>query len=816
MTTRYLYGLCIIAFLTGVCSGFDLVTDGAPAAVIITADKPVASVTRAAVEFADHIERASGVTLPVIAESAWDGKGSAVILGATVLGGTAGVVPDEVTYNGFVLKTAGQRLYIVGADPPGNWLRNDLEAGTLMGVYDYLTRHLHVRWLWPGDLGTVVPHTATIDSGTFDTTVAPAVAHTRWRQHSPPFSAGGWSSAATAETFYRDEAIWLRRHRFGASGGAINYGHAFVSTWDRFGADHPEFFNRLPDGQRRSDPTYYSGASHLVSMCVSEPNLHKQIVADWLDYRTKGLPYVNVNENDTSGKCTCPSCMAWDVPDPAVPDWDHRLDAAAAAFADGKSDWFTALGSMSDRYCRFYLAVLAEAQKHDPSATVAGLIYANYSSPPLNTRLNSHVILRFCPPIMYPWTDAKLARFQQFWDAWADTGVSLMMRPNFMLDGSNMPIFFAHKLGAAYRHAAARNMVSADYDSLTGQYAAQGPNLYMLARLQQYPDVSTHAVLDEFYSAFGPAKSAVKAYFAHLQAVSDAVTDEALESIKEGRPEGGSWSQFFVIAGDIFTPAVMDRAESLLTDATAAAVGDPVAAKRVAWLGKGLKNAKLTLTAQRAFSRYKKDNDITAFARVVSELDAYRASVEADHVSNMGENYWGENRVWKRSELGMFLIPGRTLAADWSFAFDPDETGVSNGWFSQAFDHSAWGTISTEQIWEKQPVGIAWAAAHDATPFDGIGWYRKTITLAPDQRSHKKYAIAFGAVDEACTVWFNGTKVLDRAFPYQGDHDSWRKSFEVDVTNLIDRDGANLIAVAVEDRAGAGGIWRPVRLLFRD
>ena len=45
------------------------------------------------------------------------------------------------------------------------------------------------------------------------------------------------------------------------------------------------------------------------------------------------------------------------------------------------------------------------------------------------------------------------------------------------------------------------------------------------------------------------------------------------------------------------------------------------------------------------------------------------------------------------------------------------------------------------------------------------------------------------------------------------DRDSWQKAFEVDITDVVHLDAPNVVVVRVEDRTGAGGIWRGVRLI---
>jgi len=76
--------------------------------------------------------------------------------------------------------------------------------------------------------------------------------------------------------------------------------------------------------------------------------------------------------------------------------------------------------------------------------------------------------------------------------------------------------------------------------------------------------------------------------------------------------------------------------------------------------------------------------------------------------------------------------------------------------------------------------------------------------------------LMFGAVDEACTIWLNGEKLLERPYPYQGDTNSWTAPFEVDLAGKVALDKPNVLVVRVEDNMGAGGIWRPVWLIVSD
>ncbi len=562
--------------------------------------------------------------------------------------------------NAFRIKLAGQSLFILGDDSGGPVFgiqqSNHTRVGTLFGAYEFIEKRLGARWLWPGELGEVIPPAHDIVVEKWDQTGRPAFIHTRWRDGAANAAAEGWSSPQVRAKYLREQSVWLRRHRF-AAGLNMDMAHSFTHWWDRFSKDHPEYFNLLPDGTRRSDPTYYGGHKTLISMSVGEPGLWRQKVADWLAQRSPQAPYIDASENDTDGRCVCEKCLALDEADPAAEiPFDRRVAVARERLAKKDRYWTAALGSLSDRYARYYLAVQHEAEKHDPQAVVMGYSYANYVKPPRNTKLNPRIIIGIVPALMYPWTQKKRDDFRAQWDGWSAAGARLFLRPNYMLDGHNLPIFIARKLGEDFSYAAAHGLVGTDFDSLTGQWATQGPNLYLLARLHECPRMTVAKVLDEYYSAFGPAAAAVRAYFAHWEKVSHAVTDDLAKKAKL------HWASFYRDADQIFTPGALATGRDLLEKAAAAAQNDRSAAERVAFLEKGLKNAELTLAVQRAYRQYKQKGAVRPYAAALKQLDDYRASVEGTLVADMGYLRQKENRTWDRNALQRAAAPGKKLS----------------------------------------------------------------------------------------------------------------------------------------------------------
>ena len=801
-------------------AGFDIVRDGTPTTEIVIPDTPVDCVRRAAEELQYYVKEASGATLEIVSESDGHRTGQGrIYLGACEATKQAGVSTDTLTRNGFIIRVVGSDLFLAGRDTVYAWTAHDspAETGTLLAVYNLLDRHMGVRWLWPGRLGDVVPKAPTIRIGTLDRTVALALRSSRFHP-SYRHQVAGWSSDAARRDFAHAESLWEQRHCFSWD-ASMRSEHSFGKYWERFGATHPEYFNMLPDGTRRSDPHYVGGGNPMyVSMCVSEPRLWQQIVDDWKASRTKLSPHLFCGENDTQGRCCCPRCMSWDVPDPELDiPWDKRLEYAKRDFAETSDGWYANLGSLADRYARFYMEVLKLARQTDPNVLVTGYSYANYANPPLQTTLDDHVVIHCVGDLMYPWTPQKIQKTMDSWVGWANTGATVMWRPNFMLDGHNMPVFFARKLGNLFSYLYQHGMTGTAFDSNIGQYATQGPNMYVLARMHSAANMPVDEILDEYYGAFGPAEAAVREYFNHWEKVSDAVTDPMLASYaaQQNTPEGGYYGHFYAIAAAVFTPDVMAKGHAILQRAADSARGDITASARVEFLKKGLKNAELTLAVQDAYRMSKTSGSTSAYQTAITALDDYRLSVEANYIGNMAFLYSKESRSWDRTCVQFSRSPGIALDTNWTFMWDPKNEGLAQEWFSERHNDSAWFDIGTDGPWEQQSVGKQWKQQH-GTDYDGFGWYRNRAVVVPPSDTPRKIILAFGAVDEACRIWVNGRSVLDRPYPYKGNSDSWMQPFAIDITEHIRYDRPNVLAVRVEDSTGAGGIWRPVKLLISE
>jgi hypothetical protein len=631
----------IFPLLTSVSAlAIDVVKDGRPAAVIVTSENPNAVVRYAAQELVYHVEKATGVTLSITTETSAPRTNMArVHLGDSPATRAAGIASTSLAAESFVLRTDSRAnaVFIAGNDGTGDPLDRDTSAGTLFGVYEWLERELGVRWVWPGELGTFVPKTSNVTAREVNETIAPRF----FQRHVRPglsfksdHPALGFTPKA-AEEYAREQTILLRRNRMGR-GVRMSYGHAFTDWWEKYGKEHPEWF-QLVNGKRGPAK---SGARY--AMCVSNPDLHREIVARWKARGGaepgKGASFINVVENDILGMCECERCRAWDGPEPAD---------AMKFYAPN----FKVYGSrfMSDRYARFELAVQQLAAKENPDVSVIGYVYFNYfQAPTSGVKLNPNVVLGYCPSAgWYPRNDDEHDWYKQQWKGWRDTGARLFARTNYFLDGYSMPFIFAHQFADDFQHQVRNGMVATDFDSLTGQWGTQGPNLYLLLRLHTRPDAKPDDLLAEYYSAFGPAAGEVKAYFDYWERYTMDNRPLIMQTFEDR--VAIRWRTWAKAAHRVFPMECFVAAEAILARAENAAKSDREAAERVAFLRTGLRHAQLCVKVARLLTLADPTSTPERGVAALKELLTFRRAHERTWIGNFNHNAWVEDLSWKLS-----------------------------------------------------------------------------------------------------------------------------------------------------------------------
>jgi hypothetical protein len=624
---------------------------GATAAIVIPDDAQEITVY-AAEEFAGHVEKATGTAPAIVKESAAPAEGVRVYLGPTKAAAEADIDVDALPFEAFVLRSMGGNLFIAAQDGPGDPVSTGTAAaGVLWGVYEVLERELGVRWLWPGELGTIIPKRATFSIAEVNETIPPRYLQRNIR---PGLGLRGFIQADERlaftpdqrEAYAREQNVFLRRHRMGHSADTyfasrkFGSGHSFEGWWEKYGAEHPEWFQQTPDGKRGPENP---AKPKKVTMCVSNMELAKKIVSLWAEERAKhpdeplGL---GVGENDDSAMCQCAECVAWDGPKPDLSKLPAGLERSYTPVQAGT------------RYARFALRVQELASVIDPNVQVHFYAYLNYFWAPEDLKLNKNIIIGFVPWFRwagwFPRTDAEQEWIKQQWLGWQKTGASVYYRPNWFLDGYSMPLAYMHQFADAFQFYNANGMVGTDFDSLVGQWAAQGPNLYTLARIHVRPEAPVESLLDEYYAVFGPAEVAVRKYFGYWEDYAIKNSPRAAKAIQTRRD--GNFRRYALyaqVADELYPPEVFAPAFALLDEAASACEGnpDPAFAARVAFLREGIVHSQRCVEAAMVMN----DPGATVEQRgqALTKLVAYRRSVEHLGIANMDRAAGIETDSWK-------------------------------------------------------------------------------------------------------------------------------------------------------------------------
>jgi hypothetical protein len=125
----------------------------------------------------------------------------------------------------------------------------------------------------------------------------------------------------------------------------------------------------------------------------------------------------------------------------------------------------------------------------------------------------------------------------------------------------------------------------------------------------------------------------------------------------------------------------------------------------------------------------------------------------------------------------------------WWRAHDP-AAAAQRAWIAPDFDDSAWQTVTPTGSWKDSGLP-------GFKDFDGVAWYRTTITLTEAQAKAANM-VQLGPVDTYDTTWVNGVRVGAASMPW-----IWR---DYPVPAGVFRPGRNVIAMRVLSGGQGGGL----------
>ncbi|UOX92776.1 DUF4982 domain-containing protein [Amycolatopsis sp. FBCC-B4732] len=169
-------------------------------------------------------------------------------------------------------------------------------------------------------------------------------------------------------------------------------------------------------------------------------------------------------------------------------------------------------------------------------------------------------------------------------------------------------------------------------------------------------------------------------------------------------------------------------------------------------------------------------------------------------------------------------LTGRStdLGAGWRFALaNPDGVTDPDGRFARAaepgFDDSAWQAVDVPHDWSIELAPTERGGTSSASSFfrGGLGWYRRTFTVAPSLGG-KRVSVEFDGVYSDAHVYLNGELLGNHPYAYTG--------FAFDLTGKLHTDGRtpNVLAVRAVNPLpssrwySGSGVYRRVRLVVTE
>lgn len=169
-----------------------------------------------------------------------------------------------------------------------------------------------------------------------------------------------------------------------------------------------------------------------------------------------------------------------------------------------------------------------------------------------------------------------------------------------------------------------------------------------------------------------------------------------------------------------------------------------------------------------------------------------------------------------------------TVNPGWTFQYLP-YSELDTALMQPGYDDSEWQAIGLPHTWstyettgEVHPFILNASERDDSYWWYGWGYYRKKFSIDPSMKG-KKFFVEFDGVQKYSKVYLNGH--------FLGDHKGGFTGFYFDLTDYLNWDGENVLAVGVSTRrndrhrippmtAGNwnvyGGIYRDVRLVVKN
>ena len=455
----------------GAACGPMLFNDGSPKADIVIDSGAPADVQKAAAEIVTYGVKTAGGAMRIRTANEPSQLERSIRLRIEAPAG------GEIQHlDGYTIRSSALEVTITGGSA----------RGVLYGVYDFIERVLGVRWFMPAALGEDILSQKSIPFPALNVTWNPA-----FRNVYGLIWAGGPGAAD-----------WELRVR-AKVGVSPSFGHNWSNILPATPANRTQYPLAFAEvGGRR-------GSSQ--QLCSEDPDVVRLSVeaARRAFSANPSLPLFSISPNDGYGFCEDDRC--------------RRIDALY-----GVTD-----GSLSDRFVHYANNVITELKKTHPDKQLGILAYVQHTAPPQRAiplpeyaTLVTHTPWEFChvhalDDPLCP-ANSRFTRYLRGWSALTrHTGIYdyyghfFMFTPWPLVRILRRDIPFLQSLGVE------------TFTSETQQnWANQGINFYVAARLIADPKTDVDALLTEYYARFyGAAAAPMRRYWERFEtAMADSVS----------------------------------------------------------------------------------------------------------------------------------------------------------------------------------------------------------------------------------------------------------------------------------------------------
>lgn len=770
--------MCALSFFIGSVFGQDaavpVARDGEPEAVIVMDTSGPGGRVRslAAQELRDHVRAITGAALPIVRADAWDGALPAVIIGRGEASARLELPEAELPTEGFRLLSLPEQgvVFVDGSDDGNPWLtaakqNRRQELGSLYGVYELLERW-GVRWLFPGELGTVLPDTRDLSVPETDFTDGPAFSMRNW-WYTP---AGGSSRRTAFRTRPRDRTeadqltvdfqLFSLRQRAGNSDDRYHTRH-HGPPWSQLFEDENLELLGLYRGLRgwRRAPVHSSFPIFRRSkLNVGHPEAAQavaQLAMDAFEASPTRMSYSICEQDGTGGFDQTDASLALDDPDARI-TWGGR----------GHRSGYVRYGrvAMTSRYVNFWNRVAAILGERFPDRYVGVYIYSKYRHLPVQEDLHPNVRAIYCNN-----NERHFGRYEEQLGGWAAKtphplgayypvttdawGVNQFGLPWVALENVRRGLLYCKELGVlGFR---------GDPFFRDANYSGHGLMAYAMMRWHWNPETQAEEVLDDYARhAYGAGAPAMKRFFLAIDAAQAA---NPLPHPAETLQGIDSPLEAHILAA--FTPELMGGLAAMLDEADALAQ-KPAEKERIRLNRLNLLLADAQVRAVRTFREFERTGQ--------GADEAARWGEEVERLAADQPDFVAPPIFYRRSEASVLTDLSRRMRVldiveyeDWSMKPDPFYEGVEERWFEPGQGGDGWRPIDFR-------LGYDLTGLHGS---DVLVWYRKEFQAPPLPPGGKLY-LGYRILGTSAELYVNGERI---ALQVSGDMVDDRMPFVVDV-----------------------------------